>query len=81
MNIFYKGAQGRAPDPFWDPLKFIITEARARGLEVHAWLNPYRARNKGDNTPFHPSHMAVKYPSVAYNYDGYVWMDPGSNTG
>ena len=35
--------EGRAPDPYWDPLTFAIEEAHKRGMELHAWLNPYRA--------------------------------------
>ena len=40
---YLTGSQGTAPDPFYDPLTFMCTEAHARGIEVHAWLNPYRA--------------------------------------
>lgn len=35
--------EGRAPDPYWDPLEFVIKEAHKRGMELHAWFNPYRA--------------------------------------
>jgi uncharacterized lipoprotein YddW (UPF0748 family) len=77
----YKGSQGQAPSPFWDPLEFIIREAKIRHIDVHAWLNPLRARNKGATYQFAPNHMSQLYPDVTYNYDGYIWMDPGSNMG
>src|SRR5688500_18952100 len=38
------GEMGRAPDPYYDPLAFAIAEAHKRGMELHAWINPYRAR-------------------------------------
>ena len=40
---FLAGAPGRAPKPFYDPLEFAINEAHKRGMELHAWMNPYRA--------------------------------------
>ena len=40
---YLTGEEGRAPDPYWDPLTFAIEEAHKRGMELHAWLNPYRA--------------------------------------
>ena len=42
-STYLTGTQGIAPDPFYDPLSFACEEAHARGIEVHAWLNPYRA--------------------------------------
>tara|TARA_R110000868_G_scaffold410693_4_gene699801 strand:+ start:31728 stop:33719 length:1992 start_codon:yes stop_codon:yes gene_type:complete len=40
---YLTGEEGKAPDPYWDPLEFVIEEAHKRGMELHAWLNPYRA--------------------------------------
>ncbi|WP_428236418.1 family 10 glycosylhydrolase [Gracilimonas sp.] len=40
---YLTGEEGVAPDPYWDPLEFVIEEAHKRGMELHAWLNPYRA--------------------------------------
>jgi uncharacterized lipoprotein YddW (UPF0748 family) len=40
---YLTGEEGKAPDPYWDPLTFAIVEAHKRGMELHAWLNPYRA--------------------------------------
>ena len=39
---FMTGEQGVAPDPLWDPLEFMVAQCHARGMELHAWLNPYR---------------------------------------
>lgn len=46
-SYWLTGTQGKAPFPLWDPLEFVIKEARARGLDVHAWLNPYRVKQTG----------------------------------
>ena len=40
------GTQGVAPSPYYDPLDYMTTAAHAKGIEVHAWLNPYRAANR-----------------------------------
>jgi len=42
-SYYLTGTEGQAPSPFWDPLAFAIREAHKRGMELHAWLNPYRA--------------------------------------
>ncbi|MBD5206994.1 MAG: family 10 glycosylhydrolase [Bacteroidales bacterium] len=69
------GKRGKAPDPIWDPLEFAIEEAHKRGMELHAWLNPYRVTsNPSEVLP--PSHMANKYPERFFRYDGKVLFDP-----
>ncbi|HEY5061876.1 MAG TPA: family 10 glycosylhydrolase, partial [Gemmatimonadaceae bacterium] len=40
---YLTGRMGRPPEPAWDPLAFAVAQAHARGLELHAWVNPYRA--------------------------------------
>jgi uncharacterized lipoprotein YddW (UPF0748 family) len=40
---FLTGEMGRAPEPFYDPLAFAVAEAHKRGIELHVWINPYRA--------------------------------------
>jgi uncharacterized lipoprotein YddW (UPF0748 family) len=70
------GVQGK--DPGYDPLQTLIDEGHARGIEVHAWLNPYRARSVA-SASVAPNHMASVFPSYAYNYGGGTWMDPGSD--
>ena len=65
-----------APEPVWDPLAFAITEAHKRGLELHAWFNPYRARYKSPLGPAAASHISKTQPALVKSYAGYQWMDP-----
>jgi uncharacterized lipoprotein YddW (UPF0748 family) len=74
---YLTGAQGQAPQPWYDPLKFWVTQAHARGLELHAWFNPYRARHNGAKSPAAPNHITRTNPSAVKTYGKYQWMDPG----
>jgi uncharacterized lipoprotein YddW (UPF0748 family) len=74
---YLTGQQGRAPQPLYDPLAFWITEAHARGLELHAWFNPYRARHATAKTPLAANHIANIRPDTVKPYGRYLWMDPG----
>ena len=69
------GTQGE--DPGWDPLAFAIEEAHARGLELHAWMNPYRAKSSTSSTAVAP-HPAVTLSEHAHVYGSALWMDPGA---
>jgi uncharacterized lipoprotein YddW (UPF0748 family) len=71
------GKQGTPPDPFYDPLAYVVEEAHKRAIEVHAWFNPYRAQISR-NTPVVPPHIDAVYPGEVYNYGSGRWMDPGS---
>ncbi|MCM1451455.1 MAG: family 10 glycosylhydrolase [Clostridium sp.] len=69
---------GAAPSPYWDPLQFMIEETHARGMELHAWLNPYRVTtSKSEVLP--KSHIYHKEPwrFVKYEGDGKLYFDPG----
>lgn len=74
---FLTGTQGRAPEPAWDPLQFAIDEAHARGMELHAWFNPYRAGFVRGTSPAAASHVRRTNPTVVKRYGSYWWMDPG----
>ncbi len=74
---YLSGAQGQPPQPFYDPLAFAIAEAHARGLELHAWFNPYRARMSGARSPEAPTHIARRRPELVKQYGNMLWMDPG----
>ncbi|MYM85906.1 family 10 glycosylhydrolase [Rugamonas sp. FT82W] len=74
---FLTGQQGRAPATAWDPLQFWIEQAHARGLELHAWFNPYRARHATAKSPLARSHIGSTNPDVVKSYGRYLWMDPG----
>lgn len=53
---YLTGTQGVAPDPYWDPLQWMIEECHRRGMELHAWINPYRAKTKGTK------ELGIKHP-------------------
>ncbi len=74
---YLTGEQGRAPQPFYDPLKMWIEQAHARGIELHAWFNPYRARHTGAKSANAKNHISNTNPRVVKSYGGYLWMDPG----
>ncbi len=76
-SYFLTGKQGTAPSPFYDPLQFWIEEAHKRGLELHAWINPYRAHHvKGGEVSEYS--VVKKHPDwVVHLKAGYWWLDPG----
>lgn len=74
---YLSGQMGKAPEPLYDPLAFAIEQAHQRGLELHAWLNPYRARRLSETTPAAPEHITVTHPEVVRTYGSFLWMDPG----
>ncbi|MBQ1800708.1 MAG: family 10 glycosylhydrolase, partial [Prevotella sp.] len=53
---FLTGVQGQAPSPYWDPLEWMVEECHKHGMELHAWINPYRARMKSRIEPA-PNHI------------------------
>jgi uncharacterized lipoprotein YddW (UPF0748 family) len=70
---FLTGEQGKSPG--WDPLAFAVTEAHKRGLELHAWFNPYRvAFNK--TRPRARTHVSRRRPDLVVEYSNFLWMDP-----
>ena len=74
---YLTGAMGKAPDPYYDPLSFAIEEAHKRGLELHAWFNPYRARHSNAKSPVSPTHISKTRPQLVRNYGYSLWLDPG----
>lgn len=74
---FLTGEMGKAPEPFYDPLEFAILEAHKRGIELHAWFNPYRTRSTGNNKPAADNHVSKTHPEIVKQYGEYHWMDPG----
>lgn len=74
---YLTGVQGQAPNPSWDPLEFAIKEAHERGMELHCWFNPYRAKHPAQKGPVANNHIARTNPNVVKQYDRYLWMDPG----
>jgi uncharacterized lipoprotein YddW (UPF0748 family) len=74
---FLTGQQGQAPRPLYDPLAFWVEQAHARGLELHAWFNPYRARHATAKGALAPEHIANTHPEAVKKYGRVLWMDPG----
>ncbi|PZG51008.1 glycosyl hydrolase [Spongiactinospora gelatinilytica] len=71
---FLTGTPGK--DPGWDPLPFLISEAHKRGLEFHAWFNPYRAADdKGGRPP--AAHPARRHPDWVVRHEGRLYYNPG----
>ena len=73
---FLAGQQGKAPSPYWDPLQWMIDQCHARGMELHAWINPYRARTK-TTTVLAPNHIKMRKPQNCFEYDGLTILNPG----
>ncbi len=74
---YLTGEMGRAPEPTYDPLAFWVTEAHRRGLELHAWFNPYRARHPSGSGPASADHVSRRRPELVRTYGRHLWLDPG----
>ena len=72
---FLTGQQGRAPQPYWDPLQWMIEQCHARGMELHAWINPYRAKTKG-TVALSVNHVVIQHPERCFDYDGLTILNP-----
>lgn len=73
---YLSGEQGKPPSPLYDPLQTWIAEAHLRGLELHAWLNPYRARHSTAKSALSANHIANTNPEAVKSYGDQLWMDP-----
>ena len=73
---FLTGTQGVAPKPYWDPLQWMVTECHKRGMELHAWINPYRARTKTTKV-LASNHIAKRAPQTCFEYDDLLILNPG----
>jgi uncharacterized lipoprotein YddW (UPF0748 family) len=74
-SVLLTGQQGT--DPGYDPLEFAVAEAHARGLELHAWINPFRAGNAADTLRLSASHVWNTRRDFTRVYGAQLWMDPG----
>jgi uncharacterized lipoprotein YddW (UPF0748 family) len=77
-SYYLTGEQGKQPEPFYDPLEFWIEEAHNRGIELHAWLNPYRANHPAMHSEISPKSIVKTNPHCVKKLgdNGYYWMDP-----
>ena len=73
---FLTGKQGQAPSPYWDPLQWMIEQCHKRGMELHAWINPYRAKTK-TTKQLASNHIAVRKPMNCFSYDDLFILNPG----
>lgn len=72
---FLTGQQGLAPADGWDPLQWMIAQCHQRNMELHAWINPYRAKTKG-TTQLSKRHVAIRYPKRTLNYGDLIILNP-----
>ncbi len=77
-SYFLTGRQGKAPRSFYDPLEFWVEAAHARGLQLHAWFNPYRANHPDCRGELSPKSIVEAHPELVVKLGdkGYWWMDP-----
>jgi uncharacterized lipoprotein YddW (UPF0748 family) len=71
------GKQGLKPNPYYDPLQFVIDEAHKRCIEVHVWLNPYRVTNSEKLDVLSKDHLYYKNKDLFVKYGGKHYFDPG----
>lgn len=72
---FLTGKQGTAPAVAWDPLQWMIEQCHKRGMELHAWINPFRAKTKTTHE-LASTHVAIKHPQWVFAYDGQMILNP-----
>jgi len=72
------GIQGQPPSPYYDPLEFMIKETHKRGMEFHAWCNPYRADFKIGASSIAPNHVTKIHPEWFLDYGDKKYFDPAS---
>lgn len=74
---YLTGKQGQVPSPFYDPLEFMITETHKRGMEFHAWINPYRAVFNIKTSSVSPMHVTRRHPEWFVTYGSSKYFNPG----
>lgn len=72
---FLIGVQGKAPEPYWDPMQFMIDECHKRGMEFHAWINPYRTKTTL-KSELAPNHVYNIHPEWFVTYGDQLYFDP-----
>jgi uncharacterized lipoprotein YddW (UPF0748 family) len=71
------GKQGERPNPYYDPLQFIIEEAHKRCIEVHVWMNPYRVLNSDNLSILNKDHLFYKNRDLFVKYGDKYYFNPG----
>lgn len=73
---YFTGEQGRDPSESWDPLAFVVEECHKRGMELHAWVNPYRGASNA-KAKLADNHPARLHPEWFVQYNNQLVLDPG----
>ena len=77
-SYWLTGQQGKAPSPYYDPLAFAVQEAHKRGMEIHAWFNPYRVvRDIKNSYPQASNHVSITHPDWVVTYGNIKVLNPG----
>lgn len=63
--------------PGYDPLQYFITKAHENGIELHAWINPYRVSMTKDTSKLSARNVAIQHPDWVFEYDGKLYLNPG----
>lgn len=75
---FLTGVQGKAPSPYWDPLQWMVEQCHKRGMECHAWINPYRAKHSVTSIEqVSPMNIVKKRPDLCFDYGKLTLLNPG----
>ena len=74
---YLMGSQGKAPNPYYDPLQFMIDETHKRGMEFHAWINPYRAVFNLKRSNISATHITHTHPEWFLVYGNTKYFNPG----
>ena len=74
-SYYLTGEQGSKPYPYWDPLAWMVEQCHQRGMELHAWINPYRAKTKVAHANAR-NHVVVQHPEWTFEYDGLTLLNP-----
>ncbi len=71
------GKQGKAPDPYYDPMQFMIDECHKRNIQFHAWINPFRAVANIETADITANHISNRKPEWVFTYDINKYFNPG----
>lgn len=77
-SYFLTGEIGKNPSPYYDPLEFWITESHKRGMELHVWLNPYRAHHTSGGKVSSQSLVKKMPDEIVKLQNGTYWFDPSN---
>lgn len=75
-SYWLTGEQGKLPSQNWDPLQFLIDECRRRGIELHAWMNPFRV-SMSISCKLSTRSVAIRHPEWVVTYGNKHYLDPG----